>query len=72
MSLANKKHIENDEKNGPDPILIAKLIESLIHKKKLKVRYIVGKPTQTMAITLKRLLGETLFEKVMRIIWKVK
>ena len=72
MSLANKKHIENDEKNGPDPILIAKLIESLIHKKKLKVRYIVGKPTQTMAITLKRLFGETLFEKVMRIIWKVK
>lgn len=63
---------EDDEKNGSDPILIAKLIETLIHKGTLKVRYIVGKPTQTIAIGLKRLFGESLFEKVMKILWKVK
>lgn len=62
---------ERDEWNGSDPIMIAKLIESLIHKKKLKVRYVVGKPSQTVSITLKRLFGERLFEKVMKKIWNV-
>lgn len=63
---------EHDEKNGSNPELIAKLVESLIHKKTLKIRYIIGKPTQTNAIALKRIFGASLFEKVMKIIWNIK
>lgn len=62
---------EHDEMNGSDPVMIAKLVESLIHKKKLKVRYVVGKPSQTISIFLKRLFGESLFETVMKKIWKL-
>lgn len=62
---------EEEERNGSDPILIAKLVASLIQRKRLKVRYIVGKPSQTVSVTLKRIFGESLFEKVMKLIWKI-
>lgn len=62
---------ERDENNGSNPIMIAKLVESLLYKKKLKVRYVIGKPTQTIAISLKRIFGESIFEYVMKKIWKV-
>ncbi len=63
---------ENDEKNGSDPILIAKLIDGLIKKKNLKIRYIVGKPSQTIAISLKRIFGARFFETMLKRIWKIK
>jgi short-subunit dehydrogenase len=66
------KLYESDEENGSDPIIISKLLEQLISKDKgFKVRYVVGKSSQTMGVALKRILGNNLFEKLMRKIWKV-
>ncbi len=62
---------EKDENEGADPILIAKIIDKLINQDKIKVRYFVGKQSQTIGITLKRLLGFSLFEKLMLKIWNV-
>jgi short-subunit dehydrogenase len=63
---------EKEERNGSDPIQIAKLIAILIRQSNLKVRYTVGKTTQTSAILLKRIFGAQLFEKVMKMMWKIK
>ncbi|MBA3898727.1 MAG: SDR family oxidoreductase [Bacteroidetes bacterium] len=65
------KMYEKDERDGADPILIAKLIDKLIHQDSVRVRYVIGKHSQTMGFTLKRLLGSSLFEKMMNKIWKV-
>ncbi len=66
------KLYEADEENGSDPIIISKLLEQLINKDKgFKVRYVVGKSSQTMGVGLKRILGNDLFEKIMCKIWNV-
>lgn len=65
------KTYENDEKNGSDPILIAKFIHKLLNKRSLKPRYIIGHSSQTIGIPIKRLIGAHLFEKVMMKIWGV-
>lgn len=62
---------ERDENAGSDPIQIAKLVESLLYRPNVRIRYTAGKPQQTMAVALKRLLGEALFEKMLRSMWKV-
>ncbi len=67
-----KEMYENEEENGSDPIMIAKLIHDLTQKTKTKVRYIVGKKSQTMGYTMKRLLGSRLFESMMAAMWKAK
>jgi len=61
----------DEEDNGADPKQIAQLIASLLSKKKLKVRYTVGKTSQTMAITFKRIFGAQIFEFVMKKMWKI-
>lgn len=60
-----------EENNGANPKQIAKLIASLLSKKKLKIRYSIGKPTQTTAIVLKRIFGAQIFEYVMKKMWKL-
>lgn len=62
---------EKEERRGSDPLLVAKLIYSLIGKKKVRMRYLVGKRSQTIGYTMKRLFGSTIFEKVMMSMWKV-
>jgi short-subunit dehydrogenase len=67
------KMYEHDENNGADPLLIAKKIEKLLFKVGgFKQRYVVGKFDQVIGVPLKRLLGDTLFEKVMMLFWKIK
>lgn len=61
-----------EENNGADPVRIANLITSLLSKNKLKARYTVGKFSQTSAVTFKRIFGTQLFERVMKIMWKIK
>lgn len=62
---------EKEERAGAHPLLIAKLIEKLIHQDAVKVRYVIGKQSQTMAVTIKRLLGSDLFEKLLNKMWNV-
>ena len=60
-----KTKVETDERNGSDPEMIAKLVETLINqKKKLKARYLVGKPMEKFLIQLSRFLPATLIEKM--------
>lgn len=66
------KMYENDEENGSDPIMIAKLVHGLTKKSKTKIRYMVGKKSQTIAFPIKRLLGSSLFESVVMGLWKAK
>jgi short-subunit dehydrogenase len=61
-----------EENNGANPEIIAKFINSLLSKKKLKARYTVGKLSQTSAITFKRIFGAQIFERVMKIMWNIK
>jgi NAD(P)-dependent dehydrogenase (short-subunit alcohol dehydrogenase family) len=61
-----------EENNGADPVRIANLITSLLSKNKLKARYTVGKFSQTSSVTFKRIFGTQLFERVMKIMWKIK
>lgn len=61
-----KNVFETDEANGSDPIKIAVLIEELIlQKRKLKVRYLVGRPKEKISLTMKNMLDTITFEKVM-------
>jgi len=55
---------ETGEREGADPILIAKLVEKLIIKKGTPhIRHVVGKFDQKIFMSLKRILGSRLFEK---------
>lgn len=64
---------EHDENNGAYPIIIAGKIEKLLRKKGgYKVRYVIGKFDQVIGVPLKRLLGDTLFERLMMMFWKIK
>ena len=63
------KMYEKDESDGSNPILIAKLIDKLINQDNIKVRYLIGKQSQTIGFNMKRLLGSSLFEKMMNKMW---
>lgn len=65
------KMYEKDENEGANPILIAKLIDKLMIQDNIKVRYLIGRQSQTIGFTMKRLLGSSLFEKMMNKIWNV-
>lgn len=65
------KMYEKDENDGSNPILIAKLIDKLINQENVKVRYLIGKQSQTIGFTLKRILGSNMFEKMMNKILNV-
>jgi NAD(P)-dependent dehydrogenase (short-subunit alcohol dehydrogenase family) len=60
-----------EENNGADPQIIAELISSLLYKKKLKVRYTVGKFSQTSSVFFKRFFGAEIFERVLKMMWKI-
>lgn len=64
--------VHEDESNGDDPIKIAKLVRQLIQKQgELKVRYVIGKTEQTISVQLKRLIGDNLFERILKRVWKL-
>lgn len=66
------KMYEHDENNGAYPILIAQKVEKLLRaNRSYKMRYVIGKVDQVIGVPLKRLLGDTLFESLMRLFWKI-
>lgn len=56
--------IEYDEAHGSEPEALAKMVGKIIHKKKPKLRYIVGKFDQKLSVILKRILTGRMFESV--------
>jgi len=64
---------EKDEINGADPIEVAKLVETLIKKEgNYKVRYLIGKQDQKLAVRLKRFVSSRFYERVIRMIYDKK
>jgi NAD(P)-dependent dehydrogenase (short-subunit alcohol dehydrogenase family) len=57
--------INEDVDKGEDPIKLAKKVHSLIQKSEPKVNYASGAFLQCFSVTLKRLLPEKLFEKIL-------
>lgn len=57
--------IDEEVAKGVLPEKLIPTIEKLIHKKNLKPHYHIGKPLQKFSITLKRVLGQRLFEKML-------
>jgi NAD(P)-dependent dehydrogenase (short-subunit alcohol dehydrogenase family) len=57
---------ERDERAGADPDKVGALISGLVRRRRLKPRYLVGKPTQRVAIGLKRVLPYSVFEWAFR------
>ena len=56
--------MENEERNGADPHLLALLVEKIINHPNPKVRYTVGKIEQRLSPIFKRLASSRMFEKV--------
>jgi NAD(P)-dependent dehydrogenase (short-subunit alcohol dehydrogenase family) len=61
----------SDEANGCDPALFADLVEKLISDPDPKVRHLVGAVDQKGAVLLKRLVGDALFERLFRAIYRI-
>lgn len=56
----------NDEVNqGLTPEKLIPIIEKFIHQKNLKPHYNVGKEIQKFSVTLKRVIGQRMFEKLL-------
>lgn len=63
--------IENDENTGQDPIMIGKLLNTIINKSNPRLRYTVGAFDQRLSVLLKRLLPNRLFDWIIMKHYKV-
>ena len=71
-AFQNTLHIiENDENSGQDPIMIGKLLNKIINNSNPKLRYTVGAFDQKLAVLLKRLLPNRLFDWIIMKHYKV-
>lgn len=59
------KIIDEEVEKGLPPEKLAPIVEKFISKKNLKAHYTIGKPIQKFSITLKRVLGQRYFEKLL-------
>lgn len=57
--------IDEEVEHGTLPEKLIPKIERLMNKRNLKAHYHIGKPMQVFSITLKRVLGQRLFEKLL-------
>jgi short-subunit dehydrogenase len=64
--------IEEDERDGSDPAIIAKLISRIILNKHPKQRYSAGTFVERVAVKIKRIVPAMLFEKILKIKYKIK
>jgi NAD(P)-dependent dehydrogenase (short-subunit alcohol dehydrogenase family) len=58
--------IENDERGGPSPEIVAELVARLVSVRAPRQRYAVGRFVQRSSAWAKRLLPEPLFERIIR------
>jgi short-subunit dehydrogenase len=60
------QQVEKDENGGGDPGLVSDLMVRLVEADKLKGRYVVAKPAQSVPVWLKPLLPAGVFESILR------
>ena len=63
--------MEEDERNGADPIEVARLLEKLIVAPAPRARYAVGMWIQKLGARLKPFLPDRLFDRAIRGIYKI-
>lgn len=56
--------IEADEGGGADPVILARKMCKIVDARNPKQRYLVGSPIQKLAASLKKLIPECLFDKI--------
>jgi NAD(P)-dependent dehydrogenase (short-subunit alcohol dehydrogenase family) len=57
---------ERDERAGADPARVGALVSRLVEARRVRPRYLVGKPSQRVAVGLKRVLPAAAFEWAFR------
>lgn len=57
--------IDEEVKHGMEAEKLIPIVEKFIYKKNLKPHYNIGKPIQKFSITLKRIIGQRMFEKLL-------
>lgn len=63
--------IEDDENNGATTERVAEKIGEIIGKRSPKLRYVVGKPQQRLAVFLKKVLPSAWYEKIIASHYKI-
>lgn len=63
--------IEKEELSGLKPIVLAKKINRIIHKKRPKFRYPVANPVQKLSILAKKLLPARWFHAILRMYYRI-
>jgi hypothetical protein len=63
--------MEEDERNGCDPILVAQLLEKIIVQAAPRLRYTVGPRLQILGVHLRKLLPTWLFERLIMALYKL-
>lgn len=63
--------MENSERAGADPVLFARLVLTLLDKKRLRARYATGLAPQRVALAMRRILPHRLYELMLMAYFKV-
>lgn len=61
-----------DERGGPDPVDVARVVDRALTAARPRLRYVVGVPLQRWSIALKKLLPWRLFAWALRKIYKFR
>jgi NAD(P)-dependent dehydrogenase (short-subunit alcohol dehydrogenase family) len=62
---------ERDENAGADPAKVGALVSRLVTARRVRPRYLVGKPSQRLAVNLKRVLPASAFEWAFRKTYRI-
>ncbi|MDT4813032.1 3-hydroxybutyrate dehydrogenase [compost metagenome] len=63
---------ERDERNGAAPELVANLAARLVEKRRVGVRYTVGRFDQRLMASIKRYIPDAAFERIMRSVYAIR
>ncbi|OHD19576.1 MAG: hypothetical protein A2Y38_25220, partial [Spirochaetes bacterium GWB1_59_5] len=63
--------MEESEKAGSDPILVARLVLKLLNRKRIKARYAVGPLAQRFAMAMRIMLPRSIQERILMSYYKV-
>ncbi len=63
--------MEDSERAGSDPVIVARLVLRLLANKKLRSRYTVGPGIQKFAMVLKRFMPHWLYETIFMVYYKL-
>jgi NAD(P)-dependent dehydrogenase (short-subunit alcohol dehydrogenase family) len=60
---------EHHEMNGGDPAMVARVVERLVNKPRVSIRYFVGRFDQRILMLMKRIIPAGMFERLMKHIY---